>query len=360
MARPAQAQIHCANLRHNLKRVQELAPRSRVLACVKADGYGHGILAVAGALREHCDGFAVACIEEAMALREAGFREPVVLLEGVLEAREWELAAQQQLTVCVGEPAQLRWLRESRAAGPIRCWVKVDTGMHRLGIDPQELPTVLETLAADARVLPQPTLMTHFARADEAPHPAMQAQLARFRACTDPIALPRSAANSAAIIAVPDSHLDWVRPGYMLYGGNPLSRQSAADCGLRATMSFTSAVISLREVASGETVGYGGRWIAPRPSRIATVAAGYGDGYPRHAGNGTPVLVGGQRAPLAGRVSMDMLTVDVTELPDVAVGTEVELWGRDLPVDEVATAAQTIGYELLAGMPARVPRRPVA
>ena len=357
MTRPVIAQIHGDNLRHNLQRVRSLAPQSRLLACVKADGYGHGILHVARTLRGHCDGFAVACLEEALVLRKAGIDEPVVLLEGVFDEAEWLTAATQGLTVCIGESAQIDWLARSAAPAPLRCWLKVDTGMHRLGISPQALPQALARLNADPRVQHPVVLATHFACADDLSQAHTHAQLTRFRGCTDGLSLPRSSANSAAILGLPESHFDWVRPGYMLYGGSPLAGQSAADCGLRAAMSFQSAVISLRSVAAGESVGYGGRWVASRDSRIATIAAGYGDGYPRSAGDGTPVLVNGQRGRLAGRVSMDMLTVDVTDLAEVTVGAQVQLWGEQLPVDEIAAAAGTIGYELLAGMPPRVPRR---
>ena len=237
----------------------------------------------------------------------------------------------------------------------MRCWIKIDTGMHRLGIAPQKLAVVLERLRA-LPVVQAPVLMTHFARADEPEEPMTAHQLEQFLACAKETGLPLSCANSAAILTRQDSHLDWIRPGYMLYGGSPFADRTAHSLGLRPAMRFQSQVIGLRDVPAGDSVGYGARWVAQRPSRVATVAAGYGDGYPRHAPDGTPVAVAGARAPLAGRVSMDMLTVDITDLHDVSVGSPVELWGEHVSVDEVATAGGTIGYELLAGMPDRVPR----
>jgi alanine racemase len=356
MARPAVARISRRSLRHNAGRVRALAPHSRLLACVKADGYGHGLTRVAGALSGHCDGFAVACLEEALALRSAGIAEPVVLLEGVLEADEWPLAAQHGLTVCVNAAQQIDWLEAQALASHVACWLKVDTGMHRLGVTPQAVPELLDRLQRGPVGREPIVLLTHFASADQREESTAQAQLAQFTAATQGLSQPRSTANSAAIMRMPETHLDWVRPGYMLYGGSPFGDETAAQHDLRPAMEFESAVIALRDVPRGEAVGYGGRWVARRPSRIATVAAGYGDGYPRHAPDGTPVLVAGQRAALAGRVSMDMITVDVTDLSQVTVGSPVLLWGAALPVDEVADAAGTIGYELLAGMPPRVPR----
>jgi alanine racemase len=228
--------------------------------------------------------------------------------------------------------------------------------MHRLGIAPDAIETALAQLRGSATLSSPITLFTHFAGADAQLPGDARAQLARFLDVAERCALPRSTANSAAILAMPEAHLEVVRPGYMLYGGSPFSWRSAASCGLLPAMQFRSGIIALRDIDTGERVGYGGRWQAQRPSRIATIAAGYGDGYPRHAEDGTPVAILGHRAPLAGRVSMDMITVDVTGIPGVEVGCEVELWGDQIPVDEVASHAGTIGYELLAGMPARVPR----
>jgi alanine racemase len=355
VARPTVARVHRDALRHNLHRVRELAPSSRIVACVKANGYGHGLLAVAETIADGCDALAVATLEEALELRRGGISSSILLLEGVHEAQDWREASDAQLAVAISDVAQLEWLTAQPQYCPRDCWIKVDTGMHRLGIAPELLSDVIKRLG-DLPEPPSVTVMTHFARADEPAAPTTAAQLECLLDCAAGRGLALSSANSAAILSLPASHLDWVRPGYMLYGGSPFADRSARACGLRAAMSLVSAVIALRDVPVGEAVGYGGRWVAHRPSRIATIAAGYGDGYPRHAEDGMPVLVAGQRAPLAGLVSMDMLTVDVTDLPGVGIGSEVELWGDNIPVDEVAAAAGTIGYELLAGMPARVPR----
>jgi alanine racemase len=356
MPRPTVALIDPRRLRHNLSRVRELAPNSRVLSCIKSDAYGHGAATAARALAPGSDGFAVATLEEAMALRNEGVELPILLLEGVHAPGDWAIAAGQALTVAVTDMTQLQLLREQAPGRSLSCWLKIDTGMHRLGIAPDAIETALAQLRGSATLSSPITLFTHFAGADAQLPGDARAQLARFLDVAERCALPRSTANSAAILAMPEAHLEVVRPGYMLYGGSPFSWRSAASCGLLPAMQFRSGIIALRDIDTGERVGYGGRWQAQRPSRIATIAAGYGDGYPRHAEDGTPVAILGHRAPLAGRVSMDMITVDVTGIPGVEVGCEVELWGDQIPVDEVASHAGTIGYELLAGMPARVPR----
>lgn len=327
------------------------------MSCVKANGYGHGLILTAAALAESSDGLAVASIDEAIALRDAGISVPVLLLEGVHSREDWQIAANNALTVTVCDASQLDWLEQQSFERTVACWIKVDTGMHRLGFTPEQLAAALLRMQTLPQLANDVTVMTHFARADEPGAETTHRQLARLLECTRGLDVGRSSANSAAILTHPPSHLDWVRPGYMLYGGSPLAHQDAKACDLLPAMDFVSAVISLRDIAPGDSVGYGGRWVAERPSRIATIAAGYGDGYPRHAPNGTPVLVAGRRAPLVGRVSMDMLSVDVTDITDTTVGTPVLLWGDSLPVDEIARGAGTIGYELLAAMPERVPRK---
>ncbi len=327
------------------------------MACVKADGYGHGISTVATAIAEVVEGFAVACIEEALALREADVDKPVLLLEGPHSQTEVAEAVRHRFTLCLSEERQLKWLEAQRPEDRPAAWLKIDTGMHRLGFSCDQVPQSYARLRA---CLPNavPVLCSHFARADEPEHPFTAEQTTAFDHTVASLEGPHSLANSAAILTRPDSHRDWVRPGYMLYGGSPFAARRADDFQLKATMEFCAEVISTREVAAGETVGYGGRWTAPRPSRIATIAAGYGDGYPRHAREGTPVLIEGRRLPLVGRVSMDMITVDVTEHAAVKTGSQAILWGEDPGIDEVAQGADTIGYELLAAMPRRVPRRP--
>lgn len=356
MARPNQARLDLGALRHNLGVARALAPNSQLMAVVKANGYGHGAVTVARQLDALADALAVACIEEAVELRDAGVKAPILLLEGVFEARELGTVAQSGFWITIDNEWQLRWLEEAVLPRPIGCWLKMDTGMHRLGISPQRVREFYQRLQASDNVLGEPVIYTHFACADQLDSDQTRQQLALFeRSCTG-LPGPRSAANSAGLLGWPQSHHDWVRPGYMLYGNSPFSQAHPNTESLQPVMTLSSAVISIREVAAGEAVGYGATWIAPRPSRIATVTIGYGDGYPRGAPNGTPVLVNGQRASLAGRVSMDMITVDVTALPQVQLGDEVVLWGKGLPVDEVARRVGTIGYELTTRMPMRTPR----
>ncbi len=356
MARPNQARLNLAALRHNLSVARTLAPGSSVVAVVKANAYGHGAHIVARELAPLADALAVACIEEAVALRESGITSPILLLQGVFEAAELTLASELGLWVMVNTLEQLCWLEEARLQQPLRCWLKVDTGMHRLGIEPSDTAAIYQRLQACHQVQADIVLCTHFASADDPASPQTAAQISEFERLSADFPCQRSAANSAGVMAWPAAHYDWVRPGYMLYGNSPFAGTQANSGSLQAVMTLVSAVIALHDVAPGETVGYGAIWTARRPSRIATVTIGYGDGYPRLAPAGTPVLVNGQRATLAGRVSMDMITVDVTDLPAVRIGDEVVLWGNGLPVGEVARHVGTIGYELTTRMPARTPR----
>ncbi len=354
MARPNQARLDLRALRHNVSVARQLAPRSKVMAVVKANAYGHGAVLIAGALQPLVDALAVACIEEAVELRDGGITAPILLLEGVFESAELATAAQLDLWLTIDNAQQLHWLEEANLPRPVTCWLKVDTGMHRLGVAPDSALQYYQRLVATHNANDPVVTYTHFAAADDVRSPQTPQQLAVFDAL--PCGALRSAANSAGLLAWPQAHYDWVRPGYMLYGNSPMLQDHPQAQTLQPVMTLTSAVISLRDVAVGDAVGYGGSWVAQRPSRIATVTIGYGDGYPRRAPNGTPVLVNGQRAPLAGRVSMDLITVDVTDLEQVQRGAEVVLWGAGLPLAEVARCADTIGYELTARMPARTPR----
>ncbi|WP_116365243.1 alanine racemase [Parahaliea mediterranea] len=357
MSRPSQARLDLAALRHNVALASELAPNARVMAVVKANAYGHGAVTMARELEPRVDAMAVACLEEALELRESGIRAPILLLEGVFEPAELAVAAREQIWVTVDNATQLAWLEQARLDKPLQCWLKVDTGMHRLGTEPGQAQRYFERITSCPNSLGKPVVSTHFASADDTGSETTRRQLALFEQATAALGVLRSAANSPGLLAWPASHYDWVRPGYMLWGNSPFGTALQANAArLRPVMTLCSAVISVRDVASGEAVGYGESWRAERPSRIATVTIGYGDGYPRTARNGTPVLVNGQRAPLAGRVSMDMITVDVTDLVPVQVGDPVVLWGEGLPVAEVAEPAGTIGYELLTRMPPRCPR----
>lgn len=356
MARPNQARLDLGALRHNLQHARALAPGCRVMCVVKANAYGHGAVQVSEALAPLSDALAVACIEEALELREAGIVAPILLLEGFFEAAELPLAAAHNFWVMIDNLQQLAWLEAARLAAPVTCWLKVDTGMHRLGVPLSQAAEVHNRLLRCANRSGELVTCTHFASADDMTSNQTVEQLERFESVTASLPGPRSAANSAGLLAWPRSHYDWVRPGYMLYGNSPFAMPHPNAEALRPVMTLCAAVISLRDVAAGESVGYSALWTARRPSRIATVSIGYGDGYPRMARNGTPVLIRGQRAPLAGRVSMDMITVDVTDLDNVQIGDEVVLWGNGLPAGEVASHADTIGYELTTRMPMRTPR----
>jgi alanine racemase len=355
MTRPACAHIDRGALRHNLARVRQAAPSSRVIAVIKANAYGHGLVPVAQALAG-ADGFGVVGLEEAVSLREAGLEQRIVLLEGLFSVDDIALVCGYRLDLVIHATYQIELLERARLTRPVDIWLKVDTGMHRLGFAPGQVETALARLQA----LPQigtVRFMTHFARADETDADATAAQIADFTAAVGAHRGERSLANSAAVLAWPAGHADWVRPGIMLYGASPLAGRSAAELDLQPAMSLKSALIAITECRKGDAVGYGGDWICPADMRIGIAAIGYGDGYPRHAPGGTPVLVNGRRAALAGRVSMDMICIDLRDAPDADVGADVTLWGDGLPVDDIARAAGTISYELLSGISRRVQYR---
>lgn len=359
--RPLVAHIDLDALRHNYQLACRCAPQSRSVAVIKADAYGHGALACAQALEASVPAFAVACIEEALALRTGGIKKPIILLEGIFSADELALVDQYGFWVSVHSEWQVAALLAFLPRQPIPVWLKVDTGMHRLGFSPKEAPAVWQRLAS----APQVTalhLMSHFATADAREGSYFNQQMATLKGLAEQLKAPLCLANSPATLSWPTAHGDWNRPGVMLYGSDPLEVANEVTQQLRPVMSLRSEIIALRELEAGEPVGYGGRWRAERRSKIAVVAAGYGDGYDRHAVDGTPVLVNGKRCTIAGKVSMDMLTVDVTEVPDADIGSEVVLWGRStegaiLPVDEVARYCDTISYTLLTGVLPRAPRR---
>lgn len=352
MAGLIRAVIDTGALRANLAAARRFAPRSRVLAIVKANAYGHGLVQTALALAE-ADAFGVARLEEGLALRVAGVKSEIVLLEGVFGAEQMAAAAAHDFELVVHNAQQLALLTEWRQAQRFTVWLKVDTGMNRLGFRADEFAAAYRRLSSCAAI-GRLRLLTHLASADAASDSTTTEQLQLFEAVTAGLTLERSIANSAGILGWPAAHADWVRPGLALYGVSPLPRSVAADFGLRPAMAFTSTVIATRRVLPGERAGYGGRWTARRVSTLAIAAVGYGDGYPRHMANGTPVLVNGERAPLAGRVSMDMIAIDVTDLSGVKVGDPVVLWGEGLPAEEVAPHAETVAYELLCGVSQRV------
>jgi alanine racemase len=355
VTRLVRAVIDTDALRNNFSVLRKRAGRAHVIAVVKANAYGHGLVSTALALQD-ADGFAVARLEEGMALRASGLTPRIVLLEGVFSAAQLEDAAHDRLDVVVHDSRQIELLERAHGgAQRFAVWVKVDTGMHRLGFAPEEVSTVLARLRAMSPPPRELRLMTHLARAEDTDGRATREQLERFRVACRGSNCEVSIANSAGVLGKVPTGCHWTRPGIALYGASPFEGVSAARLGLKPVMTLTSSVIALRRVPRGEAVGYGGTWVAKRESTIATIAAGYGDGVPRALKNSTPILINGRRAALAGRVSMDMLSADVTGIEGVVVGTPVVLWGEGLPVEEVAAHAGTISYELLCGVSQRVP-----
>lgn len=373
MSRRVRATIHLAALRNNLARIRRLASRSRVMAVVKADGYGHGLERVVLALRE-ADAFGVASIADGERIRALGLQNRIVVLTGIDEPGDLARMRGLALEPVIHHESQLDLLRSewpvplqettSRApairgaaqlpAAPRSIWIKVDTGMHRLGFAPARLRGVLEEVAALPGA-PTLQLMSHFANSDVADDALTSAQVARFDDIANlPSPLPQSLANSAAIIAFGGSQRDWVRAGGLLYGISVVAGQTGADLGFAAAMTLTARLIAINSIDEGEGVGYGHAWRAARPTRVGVLAVGYADGYPRSVQPGTPVLLQGERVPIIGRVSMDLVTVDLTDLSSAAVGDTAVLWGPGLPVEEVAASAATIGYELVCGMTRRV------
>jgi alanine racemase len=348
--RPLFATIDSSALRHNLGVVRRHAPRSQVLAVIKANGYGHGRTRVAAALA-HSDGFALVELDGAVALREAGYRQRIVLLEGFFEVSELPLLARYRLATVVHSPWQVAALGQLPADARLDVLLKVNTGMNRLGLSPSEYAKARAQLAADSRI-GSVALMTHFAEADDARGVAWQMERLQQFAGHD--SLPLSLANSAAILRYPETHSGWVRPGIMLYGCSPFPATTAREVGLEPAMTLESRLIAVQELLPGESVGYGAQFRAERRTRVGVVACGYADGYPRHAPNGTPVEVAGRLTGTVGRVSMDLLCVDLAPVPEAAVGSRVVLWGEGVPVERVAAAAGTVGYQLLCAVAPRV------
>lgn len=351
MSRPIRATFDLSAFRHNLGIARQLAGNARVLAVIKANGYGHGVRRAAQAL-SGADGFAMLELDDAVRLREAGYRQPILLLEGFFSEDELVPILEHELSIVVHDREQLRMLARLDGSRKIDVFAKFNTGMNRLGFPVDAVDEVLRELGAMPCV-GDTVLTTHFSDAEGVS--GIDWQMREFERRVARAGYPRSLANSGALLRFPEARGDWVRPGIMLYGASPLEDKPAAKLGLKPVMTLTSRIIAVQALKRGDTVGYGSLFIADRPMRIGVVACGYADGYPRHAWNGTPVLVDGVRVPMAGRVSMDMLSVDLTAVPHAQVGTPVTLWGEGLPVEEVAAAAGTVSYELLCGLARRVP-----
>jgi alanine racemase len=349
MPRPIRAAISSGAIAHNLGVARRHAGGAKVWAVIKANAYGHGLERAARAASS-ADGFAVLDFEEATRLRDAGVAQPILMLEGMFQPADVALTVRHHLTPVIHRREQIRML--GAASAPLDVYLKVNSGMNRLGFTGEELAVAYQSLAAHPRVNSL-TLMTHFADADGAT--GVATQLERFASLTKSFRGARSLANSAALLRFPEARGDWVRPGIMLYGCSPFADTGAQALGLRPAMTLTTEIIATQELRAGEGVGYGLGFKAERPMRIGVIACGYADGYPRHAPAGTPVLVNGKRTRIVGRVSMDMITLDLSAVPEAGVGAPVTLWGEGLSADEVGAAAGTLSYELLCALAPRVP-----
>lgn len=335
-------------LKYNLQQVRLQTPQSKIMAVIKANGYGHGLCSIARALRG-ADAFAVARVDEAIQLRGAGIRQRIAVLEGFSDKDELQSHAQYRLEPVIHTLEQLPFL-ENIDVSVSHIWLKLDTGMHRLGIDPEDFQSCYDRLRKHYTV----SVMTHLANADERDDLTTLKQLELFSQLVSSYSSERSIANSAGIIGWKKSHAEWVRPGIMLYGVSPFAEKTGPELGLKPVMSLYSRLISIKTVSAGEAIGYGGNYVCQRKSRIGVIAIGYGDGYPRQVASGTPVLIDGQRVLQVGRVSMDMITVDLSDYPAIKIGDPVLLWGEGLPVEEIARRANTIPYTLLCGVTQRV------
>jgi alanine racemase len=354
MSRPAQITIDLTALQHNLRQVRLMSPGAAVLAMVKSNAYGHGIERIAKALPD-VEALGVASLEEGLQLRQAGVKNPIVLMEGLFNVNELPQAVANNFTLIVHHLPQVEMLEQNpHIATPLSVWLKIDTGMHRLGVKPSEVKAIYHRLEA-ARAVKKPIgLMTHLASADsnERAHTLQQIEL--FNSFTKEFPGPRSLANSAGILAWPSAHAEWIRPGIMLYGASPLSGRRGVEHHLYPVMELSSELIAIHELSKGERIGYGGTWICPEDMRIGVVGIGYGDGYPHHVKSGATVLVNGRPCPLVGKVAMDMLTVDLRTQQESKIGDPVLLWGSGLPVEVVAEYGETNAYELLTRITQRV------
>lgn len=350
MKRSSRLEINLNALAHNLSVVRQYSNDAKIIAVIKANAYGHGMLAVANHFADKVDALAVACVSEAQALRDNGIDSAIVVLQGFHNQSQLDLCFKLDLEPVCHQRWQIDLLTQYQSKKQLRCWLKLDSGMHRLGVSMRDAQSCAQQLL-DSVVVKEFRLMTHFASADEENAVLNQQQLDEFNAYHADLNLEASMANSAAILSLSDSIKDWVRPGLMLYGVSPFPDKAASAFGLKPVMTLKSYVVAINQLAADQSVGYGSCWTSARDSQIAVVAIGYGDGYPRHASNGTPVLINGERYPLVGRVSMDTITVDITDSEGaIKIGDEVVLWGEQLNVGDVAQFSTTIAYELLCNI----------
>lgn len=344
--RGAKIIIDSQALQHNYQRVHALAPTSSMLAMVKANGYGHGIANVARALPK-VDAFGVACLIEALHLRQANISQRIVLMPGVMSKEELDIALQYNIELVVHQKSQLELLEQQALVQPIHVWLKINTGMNRLGFSPEEAIDVYQRLQKNPQIIKPLKIFTHFASSELVNGQMTVEQMKSFYHITQHFNGELSLANSGAILAWPESHADWIRPGLLLYGASPLPDKTGLDHDLKPVMTWCAKLIAVHQRHKGDAIGYNSQWVCPEDMLVGVVGVGYGDGYPLHAQNGTPVLVNGKIVPLAGRVSMDMLTVDLRTQPNAKTGDDVVLWGKGLPVEIVARYATTSAYELL-------------
>lgn len=359
MTRPARAIIDLAALQHNINCVKELAPNSKIMSVIKANGYGHGMERVAKSL-DSSDGFAVASVDEGIILRNAGIKKPIFLLSGFHNKNELPDVLKNDLLVCVHSENQLsalsKWQVSTENKDGIKVWCKLDTGMHRIGFMPDELPSVLENIDSMPNV-ELAGVMSHFANADDLHSDDTNKQTSEFNKATKNFSQAKSLANSAGIVGWKNSHLDWVRPGIMLYGSSPVLNKTSSELNLQPVMKLESEIIAIKHLKKNDLVGYGGEWQCPEDMSVAIVAIGYGDGYPRSAGlAGAPVYLNNSRSRVLGRVSMDMITIDLRGLENTNIGDKVELWGQNISIDEIAKCCKTISYELMCQVTSRVSR----
>mgnify|MGYP000044150726 CR=1 FL=1 len=355
--RTATAIIDLNALINNFCYIKKKVPQGRVLAVLKANAYGHGLERIAKALSGstyQADAFGVARLDEALALRAAGITKPIVLLEGFFDQQDLDVIAQYNFQTIIHNHEQLTILCDANLAQPIKVWLKIDTGMHRLGITPEDISIFYSQLNNSKNVHDDIILMSHLSSADNTKSNTTIDQIALFEQITHGLKNNKSLANSAGICSWPESHFQWVRPGLMLYGVSPIQDELQKQTALRPVMTLQSSLIAIKNLVKGDSVGYGGKWQATQDTKIGVIAIGYGDGYPRHAENGTPVLINGRLVPLIGRVSMDMITVDLGADSQECIGDIATLWGKGLPVEKVAQCATTIPYELLCNISRRV------
>jgi alanine racemase len=335
-------------LLHNLVKIKRQAPHAKVVAMVKANAYGCGIKQVIPTLEGKVDLFGVITTGEAMAIRKLGAKTPCLVIQGAFEPSDWDIAAQHNFIYAIHCTQQLNWLLNTPLKQAVTVWIKLNTGMNRLGLQLHEANDVIQAVAHCPWVKKPSVLMTHFANADLPAHPLNHQQVTAFNQLA--LAYPhlqQSLANSAAIFTLPHTHADYIRPGISLYGISPFEDKTGMELGFQPVMHFTSKFMHTYAISAGTSVGYGSTWTAKRPSRLGVIPVGYGDGYPRVVQSNTPVWIQGQTAPIIGRISMDTMVVDLTDLPEVATNDPVELWGTHLPIERIAKAANTIPYELL-------------